>query len=192
MKLFFDFFPILLFFVAYKLRGIYFATGTMIVASFLQITVFWLKNRRFEKVHVWTFIIVLLLGGATLILHDPVFIKWKPTIVNWGLAVVFFGSLFIGERPLVQRMLGSALEMPRRKWMVLNLAWIGFFVACGVANILVAFSWTENAWVNFKLFGLTGLSLVFMFGQIFLLREHLVEAEATTASPPSDGDPEPG
>jgi intracellular septation protein len=187
MKLFFDFFPILLFFVAYKLRGIYAATGVMMVASFLQISAFWLKNRRFEKLHIWTFVIIMILGGATLILHDPVFIKWKPSIVNWGLAIVFLGSQFIGERPLVQRMLGTALEMPSRKWLRLNLAWIVFFVACGVANIVVAYSWTENAWVNFKLFGLTALSMVFMFGQIFLLREHLVEVAEPAEAPPGAG-----
>ena len=182
MKFFFDFFPVLLFFAAYKRWGIYTATGVMIGASLLQIALFWLKHRRVEKVHLWTCAIVLVLGGATLALHDPVFIKWKPSIVNWGLAAVFLGSQFIGERPLTQRMLGAALDMPAGKWRRLNAAWVVFFALCGIANIVVAYRWSENAWVNFKLFGLTALSLAFMFGQLFVLRAHL-----QPAGEPADG-----
>ena len=178
MKLFFDLFPILLFFVAYKRWGIYTATAVMIAASLLQTSLFWLRHRRFEKVHLWTLAAVTILGGATLVLHDPVFIKWKPTIVNWGLAAGFLVSQFVGERPLVQRMLGAALNMPERKWQGLNLAWVLFFAGCGVANLLVAYRWSEAAWVNFKLFGLTACSLVFMFGQLFVLREHIQPAPA--------------
>ena len=176
MKLLFDLFPIVLFIIAYKLRGIYAATVMIIAASFLQIGIYWLTKRRFERIHIWTFIIVLVMGGATLILKDPVFIKWKPSIVNWGFAVVFFGSQFIGERPLVHRMMGAALEMPLHLWKLLNLAWVVFFFVCGFANIIVAYRVSENAWVNFKLFGLTACSLVFLFGQVFLLRQYLQPA----------------
>ena len=181
MKLFFDLFPIVAFFIAYKLRGIYAATAVIIAASFLQVAIYWLKNRRFERIHMWTFAIVLVMGGATLILQDPVFIKWKPSIVNWGFAIVFFGSQFIGERPLVHRMMGAALVMPMHLWKMLNLAWVVFFLVCGIANIMVAYWVSENAWVNFKIFGLTACSLVFLLAQIFFLRQYLQPAQEHAA-----------
>ena len=173
MKLLFDFFPIIVFFVVYKLEGIYAATAVIIGASFLQVVVSWLKNRRMDKVYVWTFVTVSVLGGATLALRDPVFIKWKPSIVNWGLAIVFFGSQFVGGRPLVQRMMGAAMDMPVKLWLRLNMTWVAFFIFCGIANLFAAYQWSENAWVNFKLFGLAAFSLLFMFCQIFLLRGYL-------------------
>ncbi len=112
MKFLYDFFPILLFFIAYKLYGIYAATVVAIAASLVQVGMFWLKHRRFENMHLITLALILVLGGLTLWLQDETFIKWKPTIVNWAFAAAFLGSRFIGEKTLVERMMGSAIELP--------------------------------------------------------------------------------
>ena len=175
MKLLYDFFPILLFFVAYKLYGIYAATATAIVATFIQVGLFWLKNRRVEKMHVITLAIIIVFGGATLLLRDPVFIKWKPTVAYWLFALTFLGSQFIGERCIIERMMGHAIHTTRTVWTRLNLAWVAFFIAMGFVNLYVAYNYAEATWVNFKLFGLMGLTLVFVVGQGLVLARYVHE-----------------
>ncbi len=197
MKQLFDFFPILLFFIVYKFyldlpeawilsvngllpfmalepgearHAIYLATLTAILATVVQVALVALIKRKVEKMLLVTLLLLLVFGGATLFLKDPVFIKWKPTAINWLFAVVFLGSHFIGDKPLVQRMMGHALEIADRSvWARLNLAWILFFVLSGVANLVVAFNFSEEIWVDFKLFGLLGLTLIFVIGQAFWL-----------------------
>jgi len=129
MKLLFDFLPILLFFiayksadlyVAYKSADLYVATGVLIVATLAQVGWIWLRQRQVEKLPLITAGLVLVFGGATLILHDPVFVKWKPTVVNWLFAVAFFGSYFVGEKTLLERMMGSQLELPASVWVKLT------------------------------------------------------------------------
>ena len=173
MKFLFDLFPILLFFVAYKMYDIYVATAVAIGAAFVQTGLFWLKHRKFEKMHVITLGILIVFGGLTLILRDPVFIKWKPTVVNWLFGASFLGSQFIGERPLVERMMGHAIKVPGPVWRRLNWAWILFFLAMGLINIYVAYNYSEETWVNFKLFGMMGLTLVFVFAQAFYLGRYM-------------------
>ncbi len=211
MKFLFDFFPILLFFIAYKLYGIYPATAVAIGASFLQVAAFWLKNRRFENMHLITLGLIVVLGGATLLLQDKTFFMWKPTAVNWLFAVVFLGSQFIGKRPIVERMMAHAIEAPRQIWRRLNLAWVTFFAAMGAANLYVANFFflaehklnqaagkavdldqcdrlggqllelcqhaklMEENWVDFKLFGMMGLTFVFVIGQAFYLARYMPE-----------------
>jgi intracellular septation protein len=114
MKLLYDFFPILLFFIAYKVYDIYVATAVAIAAAFVQTGLYWLRHRRFENTHLLTLGLLVVFGGLTLILHDPVFIKWKPTLVNWLFAIGFIGSQFIGRKPLVERMMGHAVSLPAR------------------------------------------------------------------------------
>ncbi len=138
MKFLFDFFPILLFFIAYKLYGIYPATAVAIGASFLQVFAFWLKQRRFEKMHLITLALIVVLGGATLLLQDKTFFMWKPTAVNWLFAAVFLGSQFIGKKPIIERMMAHAIEAPKQIWQRLNIAWVAFFIAMGLANLYVA------------------------------------------------------
>lgn len=169
MKLLYDFFPILLFFVAYKLYGIYVATATAIIATVLQVALFWLRHRRVEKMHVITLAIIVLFGGATLLLRDPVFIKWKPTVAYWLFAAVFLGSQFIGAKSLAERMMGHAIQTTRSVWRRLNLAWVVFFIVMGVVNLYVAYHYSEETWVNFKLFGLMGLTFVFVLAQGLIL-----------------------
>jgi intracellular septation protein len=169
MKFLFDLFPILLFFVAYKLYDIYAATAVAIAAAFVQTGLYWLKHRKFETMHVVTLGILILFGGLTLALRDPIFIKWKPTVVNWLFAIVFLGSRFIGNRTLVERMMSHAISVPGPIWLKLNWAWTVFFLAIGLLNLYVAYNYSEAVWVNFKLFGMVGLTLAFVFVQAFYL-----------------------
>jgi intracellular septation protein len=174
MKLLYDFFPILLFFIAYKVYDIYVATAVAIAAAFVQTGLYWLRHRRFENTHLLTLGLLVVFGGLTLALHDPVFIKWKPTLVNWLFAIGFLGSQFIGSRPLVERMMGHAVSLPAPVWSRLNWAWIGFFLAMGLLNLYVAYNFSEDTWVNFKLFGMLGLTLAFVIAQSLYLSRHLV------------------
>jgi len=173
MKFLFDLFPIILFFVAYKMYDIYVATAVAIAAAFVQTGLFWIRHRKFEKMHLITLGILVLFGGLTLILRDPVFIKWKPTVVNWLFGATFLGSQFIGEKTLVERMMGHAINAPGAVWQRLNIAWVIFFIFMGVINIYVAYTFSEATWVNFKLFGMMGLTLVFVFAQAFYLSRYM-------------------
>lgn len=173
MKILFDFFPILLFFVAYKIYGIYAATAVAMGASFIQVAAFWLRHRRFETMHLVTLGLIGVLGGATLWLQNETFIKWKPTVVNWLFGFAFLGSHFIGRRPLVKRMMGSAIELPDGVWQRLNTAWALFFVSTGLINLYVVYNFNTEIWVNFKLFGLMGLTIAFVIGQAFFLARHM-------------------
>ena len=175
MKILYDFFPILLFFVAYKLYGIYAATATAIVATIAQVALFWLRHRRFEKMHLITLAIIVVFGGATLLLHNPVFIKWKPTVAYWLFALTFLGSQFIGGKCIIERMMGHAIQTTRGVWVKLNLAWVVFFIVMGCVNLYVAFTYDEATWVNFKLFGLMGLTFLFVLGQGLVLSRFIQE-----------------
>jgi intracellular septation protein len=179
MKFLFDFFPILLFFVAYKLYDIFVATGVAMVAALVQTLTYYFKHGRFEKMHLVTLGLLLVFGGLTLVLHDPVFIKWKPTVINWLFGVVFAGSAWIGRKTLVQRMMDHAVPIEDPAiWSRLNWAWVTFFLAMGALNLYVAFNFDEETWVNFKLFGLMGLTFVFVFGQALYLSRHLPAEDA--------------
>lgn len=173
MKLLFDFLPILLFFIAYKMADIYVATGVLIVVTLAQTGWIWWRQHRVEKLPLITAGLVLALGGATLLLQDPMFVKWKPTVVNWLFAAAFLGSCLIGRKTLLERMLSGQLELPTPVWVKLTLAWAVFFIAMGVANLYVAFTFDENTWVNFKLFGMLGLTVVFVLAQAAYMSRHL-------------------
>jgi intracellular septation protein len=182
MKFLFDFFPILLFFVAYKLYDIYVATAVAIVAAAVQTAAFWFRHRRFEKMHLVTFGLLLVFGGLTIALHDPVFIKWKPTVINWLFAVVFMGSHWVGEKPLVERMMSHAIQAPRPVWVRLSWMWIMFFAGVGILNLYVAFNFAEETWVNFKLFGILGITFAFVIAQAFYLGRYVEEPKAEEKS----------
>ncbi|WP_111639235.1 septation protein A [Marinomonas shanghaiensis] len=178
MKILFDFLPIVIFFVVYKMTGnIIFATAILIPATLIQVGFTWFKKRTIEKMHLVSLILVVLLGGATVLLGDGDFIKWKPTIVNALFAVAFLGSQFVGKKNIIQRMMGDTLELPSKVWRTLNLAWVAFFVVSGAANLYVAFSYSEEIWVDFKLFGLLGMTLVFILLQGIYLSSHLQNKE---------------
>ncbi|MGH8611197.1 MAG: septation protein A [Gammaproteobacteria bacterium] len=177
MKFLFDLFPVILFFVAFKIpddpkQGILLATAVAIGASLLQTAWHWFKHRRLESMHLITLVLLLVLGGATLVLQDERFIKWKPTAVNWLFALAFLGSEYVGKKNLVQRMLERNVDLPPAVWTRLNASWAVFFVLMGTANLYVAFNFATETWVNFKLFGLMGLTVLFVFAQAFYLARH--------------------
>lgn len=180
MKLLFDFFPVLLFFIAFKLYGIYSATTVAIAASFVQLIAFYLLYKKIEKMHLITFCLIFVLGGATLLLHDPVFIKWKPTGIYWLTALVFLGSQFYGKKTLVQKMMENNLQLPNFAWSKLNLAWVCFFTVMGCLNVYIAYNFDTNTWVNFKFFGGLGLTLVFVVIQSLYLSKHVITTEPQT------------
>lgn len=214
MKLLTDFFPVILFFLAYQFYGIYVATAVAIAASVLQVGYHWLKTRRVEKIHLATLAILVVFGGLTLLLQDRTFIMWKPTVINWLFGVVLLGSLFIGEKPLIQRMMEANIELPSPIWRRVNLSWALFFIVVGFLNIYVANDFfkaehqlmamtglqqidfdncgklfqgnelmmcntahsLEKGWVNFKLFGILGLTAVFAVLQAFYLARHMTDS----------------
>lgn len=169
MQLLFDFFPVIAFFAAYKLADIYVATGVIIVAVMVQTAIQWMRHRRLNPMHITSAVLVIVFGGLTLAVHDDEFIKWKPTVLNWLFAAVFLGSQFIGREPVVERLLKSNLTLDRSLWLRLNMMWVVFFLVMGAANLYVAYSFDQNTWVNFKLFGMLGLTLAFVLVQGFWL-----------------------
>jgi intracellular septation protein len=216
MKLLVDFFPVLLFFVAYKLYGIYVATAVAIAASAVQVGLGWFRSRTVEKMHLLTLGLLVVFGGLTIALRDPIFVMWKPTIVNWLFATVFLGSQLIGGRSLIEKMMSHAVDLPAVIWPRLNLLWVVFFFVSGLANLYVVYGYSgfyeaqqalvaalghseidlsacaaqlrgdllaqcrdtqarEEIWVNFKLFGMMGMTVLFVIGQAFYIARHIRE-----------------
>ena len=172
MQLLFDFLPVIAFFVAYKLANIYVATLVIIIATVLQVSIHWLRTRRVNPMHLVSAGLVLVFGGLTLAIRDAVFIMWKPTVVNWLFATAFLVSLLprFGGRPLVQRLMTATeagFNLSPALWRRLNWMWIAFFVVMGAVNIAVFHYFDEETWVNFKLFGMLGLTLAFVVIQGF-------------------------
>ena len=201
-KLLFDLFPVIIFFIAYKIGdanaeatrafmawlglpqavgagekpGIYLATLVAIVASFGQIG--WVKLRG-NKVEIMLWVslgIIVVFGGATLWLHDESFIKWKPTVLYWIFSAIIFGAAALG-RNVIRSLMNEQMELPGPAWSRLNASWGGFFAVMGLANLFVAFNFSTDAWVNFKLFGSLGLMLVFVIGQSMMLTKYLDKAD---------------
>ena len=194
MKQFIDFIPLILFFIVYKidpqnvefagfnLSGIYGATATLILASVIVYGALWLKHRHLEKSQWFTLGACLVLGGQTLAFHEDTFLKWKAPVVNWLFALAFLGSHFVGDRVLIKRIMGHALTLPDAVWTRLNLAWIAFFLICGAANLFVAFTF-QDFWVDFKVFGSLGMTVLFLVGQGVYLSRHLHDSDPTTPKP---------
>ncbi|MHB9101077.1 MAG: septation protein A [Sulfuricella sp.] len=177
MKFLFDLFPIILFFAAYKFYGIFTATAVAIVATFAQIGWVWFRHRKVDKMLWISLGVITVFGGATLLLHDETFIKWKPTILYWLFASVLLISQIAFRKNLIKAMLGKQMVLPENIWHRLNLGWAAFFIAVGFVNLYVAFNFSTDTWVNFKLFGILGLMLVFVLGQGLLLAKYVVEVE---------------
>ncbi len=181
MKFLYDLLPLLLFFAAYRFYDIFIATGVAIAASFAQTGLYWLRQRRFEFLHLVTLAVVTVFGGLTLALHNDAFIKWKPTLVYWILSAAVLASQFAGGRTLVDRLLGSYLSLPAAVWRRINLSWGLFFLFLGALNLYVAFFFgldldeatRQNLWVSFKVFGLLGLTLLFLLAQAMVMARHM-------------------
>ncbi|MCQ4271931.1 septation protein A [Pseudomonas kuykendallii] len=186
MKQFIDFIPLLLFFIVYKMEprvvelaghslsvgGIFSATAVLIVASVAVYGTLFALQRKLEKGQWLTLIACLVFGSLTLAFHSETFLKWKAPVVNWLFAVAFAGSHFIGDKPLIQRVMGHAMELPQAIWNRLNVAWVAFFLFCGCANLFVAFTF-QSIWVDFKVFGSLAMTVLFLIGQGLYLARHL-------------------
>ena len=204
MKFFLDFFPVLLFFLVYKFFGdippqiidlanslpvveinpqepkdaIYFATLVLIIATIAQNIVHFLIYHKLEKMHLISLGILLAFGTLTLAFKDPLFIKWKVSIFNWFFGAAIIGSQFIGKKSLIERMMSHAINVPKNIWKQVNMMWGLFFLLVGVVNIYVAYNYSEDTWVNFKLFGVLGMTFVFMILQGIYLAKHALPEEA--------------
>lgn len=175
MKFLFDLFPVILFFIAYKFAGIYAATGVAMAATFAQIGWLWFRGRKIDTMLWVSLVIITVFGGMTLALHDETFIKWKPTVLYWAFAAVLLGGTLFFKKNLMRTLLAEQMELPEAAWKTVNWSWIGFFLFMGVANLVVAFNFSTDDWVNFKLFGGMGLMLVFVLGQGLVLSKYLEE-----------------
>ncbi|MFK0572217.1 septation protein A [Endozoicomonas sp.] len=190
MKQIIDFVPLILFFIVYKmdpgvvslgsyefeLGGPFSATLVLMVASIVIYGSLFIKNRHLEKSHAITLAAVVLFGGMTLAFHDENFLKWKAPIVNWIFAVAFLGSQFIGEKTLLERMMGHALTLPEDIWLKMNISWVIFFILLGAANLFVAFTF-HDMWVDFKVFGSLILTFLFVIGQFLVISKHIQTEE---------------
>mgnify|MGYP004708070915 FL=1 len=177
MKQLLDFLPLVVFFVFYKLYNIFVASGALIAATAIALVVSWLLYRKLEKMTIITFVLVTVFGSLTLIFHNDDFIKWKVTVIYTLFAAALLFSHWWMETPLIQSMLGKELVLPSAVWRRLNIAWALFFFICGLINIYVAFWLPESLWVNFKVFGLTTLTLLFTLISGLYIWRHLPREE---------------
>jgi len=177
MKLLLDFFPIILFFVAFKVAGIYWATGVAIVATVLQIA--WLRWRtgKVEPMQWLSLGVIVLFGGATLLAHNEAFIKWKPTVLYWLMGGALLAGMLVFKRNFLKTLMGAQLSLPDAAWRTMTWSWTGFFAVMGVLNLWVAYHFDTDTWVSFKLFGGIGLMLVFVLGQGIWLSRHVKSDE---------------
>ena len=175
MKLLFDLFPVILFFIAFKAFDIYIATAVAIGATVIQIA--WTKWRHGKvDVMLWvTFAIIAVFGGATLLLHDETFIKWKPTVLYWLFSSILLVSNVVFNKNLMRSLLHEKIALPLHIWHRFNLSWSLFFAVLGFINLYVAFNFSTDTWVNFKLFGFTGLMLVFILALSAWLAKYVDE-----------------
>lgn len=178
MKFLFDTFPVVLFFIAFKLYGIYVATAVAIAASFVQIAWVWLRHRKVENM-LWVSLgVIVVFGGATLVLENESFIKWKPTVLYW----LFSAALTVGavafKKNLIRTMMEKQVTLPDLVWNKLLASWIAFFLVMGALNLFVAYNFSTDAWVNFKLFGGIGLMVVFVVLQALMLARYVEDKKA--------------
>ncbi|WP_140921143.1 septation protein A [Limnobaculum xujianqingii] len=187
MKQFLDFLPLIVFFTFYKLYDIFIASGALIVATALAVIYSLIKYRKVEKMMIVTFVMVVIFGTLTIIFHSPDFIKWKVTAIYALFALGLIFSQFVLKKLLIKSMLGKEITLPEQVWSRLNIAWALFFLACGLINIYVAFWLSMDVWMNFKVFGLTGLTLVFtLLSGIYIYRHIPDEQKNPTASDKQD------
>lgn len=177
MKQLFEFFPIILFFIAFKLYDIYIATGVVIVATILQVGYAWFRYRKVETMQWITLGLIVVMGGATILLHDEQFIKWKLSIIEWLFGLAFLGSQFIGKKPFVERMMSKTLTLPDFVWRRLNLMWGCFFMSVGFINVYVMHNYSTDEWVTFKTFGVPGLMILFIVLQMAFLYKYIPESD---------------
>lgn len=177
MKFLYDFLPIVIFFIIFKWLGIYAATLSAIIISALQVLFHWLRYKKIEKMQLTTLLILIVLGGATLVFHNPLFIQWKVSIINWIFGSVFLLSGFIGKKNIIERFLGEKITLSAKVWSRLNLLWAFYFLIVGFVNLYVMYHYTLDEWVNFKLFGVLTITIIFIVLQTLYLVRHVKQPE---------------
>ncbi|MBM7060824.1 septation protein A [Pseudomonas sp. UL073] len=199
MKQFVDFIPLILFFIVYKLDpraveladhsfmvgGIFSATAMLIISSVVVYGALFLYQRRLEKGQWLTLVACLAFGTLTLVFHNETFLKWKAPVVSWLFALAFTASHFIGDKPLIERIMGHAIQLPQPIWTRLNVAWVLFFLVSGAANLFVAFTF-QSIWVDFKVFGSLAMTLLFLLGQGIFLARHIHDGETAPSAKSKD------
>ncbi len=194
MKQLAEFVPIALFFIAYQMNGdvisiggwsyefdgIFSATAILIIATVAQVVITYLVTRKLEKRQIWLLLAVTVFGGLTLVFRNELFIQWKPTIFNWALGLAFGLSQFIGEKNLMERTLGSQIQLPKSIWSRLNLMWVANFAIVGALNIFVAYSYSEETWVSYKLYSAIGFTLLLTILTAVVISPYIKEEEAIT------------
>jgi intracellular septation protein len=193
MKQLAEFVPIALFFIVYQLKGqsvslgsweysfdgIFSATAVLMIATVAQVVITYAITRELEKRLLWLLLAVVVFGGATLVFRNQMFIQWKPTIFNWALALAFGASQFIGDKNLMERTLGSQIHLPKIVWARLNLLWVTNFTIVGGLNLVVAYGFSEDTWVSYKLYSAIGFTLVLTILTALLIAPHMKEEQLT-------------
>lgn len=188
MQIIWAFLPLVAFVATAKLAGIYAATAVLIGVALIQLVVHRWRDGRFKPMPVVVAVLAVVLGGATLVLHDQRYIQWKATALFWILALAFLVSRFLGSRTLVERIFSSTAEivfrLDPRQWRTLNWAWVAFYAALGALNLYVAQHYSVDTWLNFKAYGLTGLNILFILPQAFWLASRTETAEKPPGETP--------
>jgi intracellular septation protein len=177
MKFLFDLFPVILFFITFKIYGIFAATAVAIVATFVQIGWVWYRHRKVDKMLWISLVIIVIFGSATLILQDETFIKWKPSVLYWLFAAALLIAHAVFKKNLIRAMMQEQIILPEQIWGRVNASWAMFFAVMGAANLYVAFNYSTETWVNFKLFGFMGLMLAFVVLQGLMLAKYMEDKE---------------
>ncbi len=189
-KFLFDLFPVILFFLAFKAYDIFIATAVAIAAAVTQIGWLWFRKHQIDKMMWVNLAIIVVFGGATLVSQNETFIKWKPTVLYWLIATALLVSNQFFRKNLIQAMLEKQVTLPSILWDKLNLSWVGFFVIMGCINLYVAFSFSVDTWVTFKLFGATGLMLIFIIFQVMVLGKYMKDAAPVLSDNVSINEPD--
>jgi len=179
MQVLFDVFPVIVFFVVYRLSGIYAATAAIMVTMAVQIAYQWFRHGKVNQMFLASGIVVAILGAITLALRNPLFIQWKPTIASWLFAAAFLGSRFVGNQTLVERIMGQAVQLEAAFWRQLNWVWVVTFAVLGVVNLYVVYHFSEQIWVDFKLFGITGITVLVAVGQALWIASRMAPGQPT-------------
>jgi len=191
MKQLAEFLPIVLFFIVYQMNGetlslggweytvdgIFTATAVLMAATVVQVAITYAISRRFEKRLLWLLLAVMIFGGATLVFRNQMFIQWKPTIFNWVLALIFGASQFIGDKNLMERTLGSQIHLPKAIWNRLNLLWVSNFAIVGALNLVVAYGYSEETWVSYKLYSAIGFTVLLTILTAMVISPHLKDEQ---------------
>lgn len=188
MHLVLEYLPLVIFFIFYKFGDLFWATGSLIVTSAFQILYYWYKKEPVPK-RTWIFFgLIAVFGGLTIFFHDDAFIKWKVTVINGLFAVALLISRYLFNKNLIKEMMSEALELPEKIWDNLNVSWAIFFSICAGLNLYIAFNFSQEIWVNFKVFGLMGLTFAFAIGSILCLYKYMPEEVSETNNSESSND----